>query len=170
VKLRSLEAIIAALNQSQVRYLIVGGLAVAAHGFGRVTFDVDLVVQLQQENVQRAILALETLGYTPVAPVSAREFSDPNIRAVWIREKNMVVFGLQSPRHPDTPVDVFAEEPFDFNQEYEAALVGEILPGVQVRFVRQETLLRMKESAGREKDREDVRQLRSLLEHSDEQE
>lgn len=148
----------------------MGGLAVAAHGFGRVTFEVDLVVQLQPEIVLQAMGALETLGYKPVAPVSARDFADPDIRAVWIREKSMVVFGLQSPQHPDTPIDVFAEEPFDFNREYEAALVGEIMPGVQVRFVRQDTLICMKESAGREKDREDVRQLRFLSEHSDEHE
>ncbi len=170
MKLASLEAIIAALNRNKVRYLIVGGLAVVAHGFGRVTFDLDLVVQLQPENVQQAMRALETLGYRPIAPVSARDFADPNIRAAWIREKNMVVFGLQSPQHPDTPVDVFVTEPFDFNREYEAALVGEIMPGIQARFVRQETLIRMKESVDREKDREDVRQLRSLLEHPDEHE
>jgi predicted nucleotidyltransferase len=168
VKLASLEAIIAALNRNKVRYLIVGGLAVAAHGFGRVTFDVDLVVQLQPENVQQAMRALEALGYKPVAPVSASDFADPNIRAAWIREKNMVVFGLQSSQHRDTPVDVFVTEPFDFNREYEAALVGEIMPGVQARFVRQETLIRMKEAAGREKDREDVQQLRALSEHPDE--
>lgn len=63
---------------------------------------------------------------------------------------------------------MFVTEPFDFNREFEAALVGEIMPGVQARFVRQETLICMKESAGREKDREDVRQLRALLEHPDE--
>lgn len=170
MKLASLEAIIAALNRNKVRYLIVGGLAVAALGFGRVTFNVDLVVQLQPENIQQAMRALEALGYKSVAPVSASDFSDPNIREAWIREENMMVFGLHSSQHPDTPVDVFVTEPFDFNTEYEAALVGEIMPGVQARFVRQETLIRMKESAGREKDREDVRQLRSLLEHPDEHE
>lgn len=46
MKLSSLEAIVTALQASEVRYLIVGGLAVAAHGHGRATFDIDLVVQL----------------------------------------------------------------------------------------------------------------------------
>jgi len=168
MKLASLEAIIVVLDQRQVRYLIAGGLAVVAHGYGRVTFDLDLVVQLHPDNVRRAMSALESLGYRPVAPVHAQDFADPNIRQTWIREKNMVVFGLQSDQHLDTPIDVFVSEPFDFDREYDLALVGDILPGTQARFVCLETLIRMKESTMREKDREDARQLRLLLENPDE--
>jgi hypothetical protein len=49
MKLSSLEAIATALRDADVRYLVVGGLAVAAHGHGRATFDIDLVVQLQRQ-------------------------------------------------------------------------------------------------------------------------
>ncbi|MFN0314850.1 MAG: hypothetical protein ACKVQA_07425 [Burkholderiales bacterium] len=167
MKLASLEAIMRALNEAQTRYLIVGGLAVAAHGYGRVTFDVDLVVQLQTANVQRAISALETLGYRPLAPVAAREFSESAKRESWIRDKGMVVFQLHSDQHPDTRIALFAAEPFDFDHEYDNALTGEILPGLHARFVSMETLIRMKETAGREKDLEDIRQLRKLLENLD---
>jgi len=162
VKLTSLEAISSALCKADVRYLIVGGLAVAAHGYGRVTFDLDLVLQMRPENVRRAITALETLGYRPTVPVPARQFADPVIRESWIRDKNMVVFQLHSDRHPETRIDLFVAEPFDFDHEYGMALVGTISPGLQARFVRLETLIRMKEATGREKDREDVRQLRLL--------
>lgn len=79
----------------------------------------------------------------------------------------MVVFQMHSDRHPDTRIDLFAAEPFDFDHEYDNVLVGEILPGLHARFVRIETLIRMKEAAGREKDWEDVRQLRLLLEDPD---
>lgn len=153
------------LNETQARYLIVGGLAVAAHGYGRVTFDVDLVVQLQPDNVRRAMNALESLGYRPLVPVPARDFADATNRETWIRDKGMVVFQLHSDQHRETRIDLFAAEPFDFDDEYDNALFGDILPGLQARFVRIETLIRMKEAAGREKDWEDVRQLRSLLEN-----
>jgi hypothetical protein len=66
LKLASLEVIVRTLNAAEVRYLVVGGLAVAAHGYGRVTFDIDLVVQLKSENVRRAMKALQTLGYRPL--------------------------------------------------------------------------------------------------------
>lgn len=167
MKLASLEAIVQVLNEAQTRYLIVGGLAVAAHGYGRVTFDIDLVVQLQPDNVQRAMNALASLGYRPLAPVPARDFADATKRETWIRDKGMVVFQLHSDQHLDTRIDLFATEPFDFDHEYDNALVGEIFPGLHTRFVRIETLIRMKEAAGREKDQEDVRQLRALLENPD---
>lgn len=161
--MESLAAIAAALRDADVRYLIVGGLAVAAHGFGRATFDVDLVVQLQPDNALRAMRALAGLGYKPLVPVSAPDFADPRTREGWIRDKRMIVFQLHSERHRDTRIDVFVAEPFDFDREYDLALVGNLSGGLQLRFVRLETLIRMKEAAGREKDKEDVRQLKRLL-------
>ena len=41
----------------------------------------------------------------------------------------MMVLGFHSERHRDTPVDLFATEPFDFNAEYATALVEEVAPG-----------------------------------------
>ncbi len=163
MKLASLEAIAHALNDANARYLVVGGLAVAAHGYGRATFDVDLVVQLQPDNVRRAMEALGLLGYKPLAPVPASDFADPQTRETWIRDKRMVVFQLHSEEHRDTRIDLFVMEPFDFDQEYDRALVASLAPGLQLRFVRIETLIRMKETAGREKDKEDARQLKKLL-------
>lgn len=165
MKLASLEAIARALSEANVRYLVVGGLAVAAHGYGRATFDIDLVIQLEPDNVRRALGKLESLGYRPLAPVAARDFADPATREAWVRDKRMVVFQLHSELHRETRIDLFVNEPFDFDIEYDNALAGQILPGLEVRFVRLETLLRMKEMAGREKDREDVRQLKKLLEN-----
>ncbi len=163
MKLASLETIASALSDANVRYLIVGGLAVAAHGYGRATFDVDLVVQLHPDNTRRAMAALESLGYKPLVPVSAREFADPQTRETWIRDKRMIVFQLHSEQHRDTRIDLFVTEPFNFDYEYDHALVGTLVPGLPLRFVRIETLIRMKETAGREKDKEDVRQLKKLL-------
>jgi hypothetical protein len=86
------------------------------------------------------------------------------MRDAWVREKSLVVLQLISEQHRDTPIDLFAAEPFDFDQEYRQALLGEVFPGVQMRFVSLDTLIRMKEVAGREKDREDIRQLKLIKE------
>lgn len=43
MKLQSFEAVVGALNDAGVRYLIAGGLAVNAHGYLRFTHDVDLI-------------------------------------------------------------------------------------------------------------------------------
>ena len=167
MKLSSLEAIAKALQQAQARHLIVGGLAVAAHGHGRATFDIDLVLQLQPDNVKRAIVALSGLGYGPTVPVAAMDFADPVLRNSWIRDKGMVVFQLRSDLHPETCIDLFVEEPFDFDREYANALVGEIAEGITVRFIGLPALIEMKRRAGRVKDLEDIRQLQLLYDESE---
>jgi len=87
-------------------------LCLSWHGYGRATFDVDLVVQLQSDNVRRAMEALEALAYRPLTPVATRDFADPETREGWIRDKRMIVFQLHSDSHRDTRIDLFVSEPF----------------------------------------------------------
>jgi hypothetical protein len=131
-----------------------------------MTFDLDLVVQLHPQNTARAMEALQSLGYKPTVPVAASLFANAQIRQSWITEKGVVVFQLHSNLHPDTTIDLFVTEPFDFDAEYYRALIGELLPGRETRFVGMAALIRMKEAAGRAKDLEDIRQLKLLQENS----
>lgn len=167
MKLASFEAIVRALNGAHVRYLIAGGLAVNAHGYLRFTKDADVVLDLLPENVERALDALQTLGYRPMLPVAARQFADPVQRGRWVREKGMQVFQLWSDEHRETPIDLFAQEPFDFDEEYERALIKPLYGEVEVRFVSIPTLIHMKEAAGREQDRIDIEHLRMRQEDGD---
>src|SRR5688572_3753849 len=76
LRLGSVETIVQTLNDAGVRYLVVGGLAVVAHGFVRFTADVDLVLDLAADNLNKAVAALSSLGYRPRAPVPLHEFAD----------------------------------------------------------------------------------------------
>jgi len=162
MKLTSVEAMAHVLAAGEVRYLVVGGLAVNAHGFSRFTKDVDLVLQLERDNVLRAFSALGRLGYRPNVPVTAEGFADADTRAGWARDKGMQVLQLWSDEHLQTPIDLFVSEPFAFDVEYERALVKP-LAGVPVRFVCVRTLIAMKEAVGRAQDRVDVENLRLRL-------
>jgi hypothetical protein len=51
MEVRSVEAIVRALNDAKVQYLIVDGLAVNAHGYERLTVDLDLVIGLSRDNI-----------------------------------------------------------------------------------------------------------------------
>jgi hypothetical protein len=135
MKLAAFEAIVTALRDARVRYLVAGGIAVNAHGYVRLTYDVDLVIQLKPENIKPAFKALADLGYRPSAPVTAEQFADEANRARWIREKGMQVLNFHSDVYRPFTVDVFVSEPFDFDREYEAAMQGELAPGLTVRFV-----------------------------------
>jgi hypothetical protein len=142
--------------------LIVGGLAVLAHGYQRTTVDLDLVVQLLPHNLLAALEALGFLGYQPRVPVSAEQFADPLKRDEWRREKGMLVFQLHSDQHRTTPVDVFVYEPFDFDSEYDQALLEPLAPGIDARIIRLETLLEMKRAANRLKDLADLEALEKI--------
>ncbi len=96
MKVSSLKSILYALNHKQIKYLIVGGVAVNIHGYQRLTHDLDLVIQLIPENILNALSALEQLGYFPAIPVNKTQFADPEIRKQWISNKNMEVLSLIS--------------------------------------------------------------------------
>jgi predicted nucleotidyltransferase len=161
--LASLERVLRALNEGGVRFLVAGGVAVNAHGYQRLTHDLDLVLDLDRENVSRALEALQRLGYSPVVPVPAEAFKDAHTRERWHRERNMEVFSLTSDQERTLTVDIFVRAPFDFAEEYQRALVADLAPGLEVRFVAIETLIRMKESTGRARDLDDVVHLRWIL-------
>ena len=122
MKVYSFQGIARALQDAGVRYLVAGGLAVNVHGYLRFTKDVDLVVQLESDNILRALAALGALGYRPTIPVRAELFADPAQRESWARDKGMQVFQLWSDQHRETPIDIFVTEPFAFDQEYAQAL------------------------------------------------
>jgi hypothetical protein len=92
-------------------------------------------------------------------PITAEDFSDASKREGWKREKGMFVLQFHSDLHQQTRVDVFIEEPVDFDAEYKAAYEAEIATGLPLRILRLESLIRMKEATGRSKDIEDVQQL-----------
>lgn len=171
MKLATLETIFRALNEAGVRYLVAGGVAVNAHGYQRLTQDLDLVLQLTPENIRNAFAALTTLDYRPVLPVNAGQFADREKRQEWIEHRNLEVFSLVSDDHPDTTVDLFVTEPFEFDVEFEKAMIGEIAPELEVRVVSLQTLIEMKEATGRARDRDDAEHLREILreQHSDDE-
>jgi len=162
MRYNSIEAVFSSLNREGVRFLVVGGLAVNAHGYGRTTFDIDLVIDFDPDNVTALFHALAQLGFRPLVPVNEVDFGDPLVRRRLNREKGMVVLPFHSDEHRETPLDVFAQMPFDFDEERGKAMIEELGPGIRVPIVALETLLKMKKRVGRPKDLDDVENLSRL--------
>lgn len=163
MNLASVCEILNALNQANVRYLVAGGMAVNAHGYLRLTQDLDVVIQMSSDNIRKAFSALLGIGYRPLVPVTVDQFSDAGVRHRWIGEKGMQVLNFFSDSRPDTTIDLFVTEPFDFESEWDAALQGELAPGLSARFVSIPTLIEMKRFAGRPKDLDDIQHLQWIL-------
>ncbi len=165
MKLSTLETVFSALNSADIRYLVAGGIAVNIHGYQRMTADLDLVIQLDANNIKNAMNSLTHLGYLPLIPVTADDFADPGTRKNWIETKNMQVLSLQSTQHPETTIDIFVTEPFDFDLEYKTAISAELTPDIHFNLVNIPTLIKMKQQAGRAKDMDDIEHLTLILDN-----
>ncbi len=52
-----------ALNRSQAKYLVIGGVACVLHGYLRATTDVDILIERTALNAEHVLEALATIGY-----------------------------------------------------------------------------------------------------------
>ncbi len=150
------------LEDAEVRYVVVGGLALVLHGVDRLTADVDLVIDLGPEQAAKAMRALTEAGFRPSLPVDAIEFADAATRAAWRRDRGMVVFSLWDPSGNRPTIDLFTEAPMDFERLW-AASEAVVLSGQTVRLVALADLINMKRSSARPRDREDIARLELLL-------
>jgi hypothetical protein len=69
--------LLSAFNEHRVKYLIVGGYAVAIHAQPRATKDLDLFVQPSPENAKAVFAALAKFG-APLAGLTPEDLIDPN--------------------------------------------------------------------------------------------
>ena len=147
-----------ALNNEDIRYVVVGGLATVLHGFSRLTADIDMVIELEQPQSAKAINTLTKLGLKPRLPVSAIDFSDGSIREQWIEDKGMKVFSLWKPDDPLVSVDLFVKYPIEFEALWQDAERVD-LGGTTIAIASIPHLIEMKKQANRPQDLQDIEKL-----------
>ena len=72
-------ALLQLLDRHAVRYVVVGGLAATVHGATRVTFDIDLVPEWTDDNLDRLASALAEAGARLEEPDARAPISFPII-------------------------------------------------------------------------------------------
>jgi predicted nucleotidyltransferase len=155
------EPLFRALNDAGVRYVVVGGLAVVLHGHARMTVDVDLIVDFDEDQAASAIEALVAMGLQPRIPVNPGDFAKRSIRESWIRERGMQVFSMYDPSNPMRAVDLFANHPLPFEDLWSRSEEFK-LTGTTVRVASIPDLIHLKRLAGRPQDLADVEQLEAI--------
>jgi len=132
------------LNAVGVRYLVIGGYAVAFHGYPRATKDVDLWVETDPENAKRVLKALQSFFGEDLG-LSLEDLTTPGV--------------VQLGRAPNRiDLVLIPEETASFSAAYEARETLEI-EGVPVPFVDLETLKVLKRAFGRTQDLADLEAL-----------
>lgn len=136
---------IALLNEKGVKYLVIGGYAVAYHGYPRYTKDLDIWVWIDPGNALKLTQVLQAFGMGGL-----------NFRADdFLNANNVIQLGL-----PPNRIDILTDlEALNFEACYasrEIVQAGEI----SVNFLDFESLIVAKTAAGRPQDRVDVKKLR----------
>jgi len=151
------------LNEIGIDYLVVGGLAVNFHGIPRMTYDIDLMILLESENILKLVRKLTQWGYRPKIPIDAKDLADETKRNSWVREKGMKALNFYSETLPIGEIDIVIESPIPYkelkNRAIKIKLQDEKIPTVSIH-----DLIELKLRAGRKQDLADVEHLRIVLE------
>lgn len=151
-----------ALEKEAVRYLLVGGVAVNLHGAERMTMDVDLMLGLDAENLQRFLAAAAALRLKPaVLPVTLEQFCDASTVESWVREKHMLAFQLRGPEIDAPSVDILIRPVVPFEEAYGRKL-RIALDDVTVSVAAAQDMIALKSGTGRSIDESDIRALHRL--------
>ena len=142
-------ALIQALQQQQVAYLLVGGYAVNIHGYSRGTGDMDIWIRATADNVLRLVAAFEACGYVldgladyapqvPTQGLSLRIIDEPFVLDV-MTHINGVQFDAAYAHHKTYDLD-----------------------GLEIHLIHRNDLVLNKLTSAREKDIADVRSLQYI--------
>jgi hypothetical protein len=132
------------LNENKVRYLVVGGYAVAFHGYPRYTKDLDLWIWLDKDNAKRLIEVLDNFGFGSLN-FSIDDFLNPD---------NVIQLGS-----PPNRIDLLTGlDGVDFETCYSAKLELKT-DNIIVNFIDLENLKRNKKASGRLQDLADLEKL-----------
>lgn len=149
------------LSDNHVDFVLVGGLAVQLHGFLRATFDIDLVLAMNDENLGRFIEVARQYGLVPVVPESIDALRDAALIERWHAEKGMLAFALREPVSGGSVVDVLVRPEIPFETLKANAVKGEIF-GRQINIASINDLILMKKQADRPKDQLDIAALEKI--------
>ncbi len=132
------------LSAHQVEYLLIGGYAVAYHGYPRATADMDIWIALHPQNAEKVVAALKAFGF------DLPELSP----ALFLKEGQIIHMGV-----PPLRIEIATSISGVHFEECYAARVIAILDEVEVNLISLPHLKVNKKAAGRHKDLDDLENL-----------
>jgi hypothetical protein len=155
--------LIKVLSESEVKYVICGGVACFLHGVERITVDLDVSISLEDSNIEKIIGISKKLNLKPRNPEPIENFLDTEKRRQWIEKKGALVYTLVSDKDY-AQLDIFLKYPKTFEELY-ANSDKMLLNGLEVNVSSKEDLIFAKEAVTpiRYKDETDIRELKILI-------
>ena len=154
------EEIFREFQKNQIKYVIVGGIALNLLGSLRSTADMDILVEMSDDNLKKALAILKKHGYRVKSHIDPMGILDPKTRQEWIKKKHMKALNFYKDGMLKE-VDVVIGSPVTFEKAEKTAVkikTGNItLPVISI-----DNLIKMKKSAGRAVDKLDIEELKKI--------
>lgn len=132
------------LNANQVKYLVIGGYAVAIHGHPRYTKDIDIWIEMSSENAQKLMIVLTEFGFGSLG-LNAEDFQAPD---------QIIQLG-----YPPNRIDLITTpDGIDFATCYQTKIEVKI-NDINVNFIDLKNLKKNKQASGRLQDLADLENL-----------
>ena len=138
-----------AFDEHKVEYILIGGVAVILHGYGRLTGDIDLFLKNKKENINKLKKALNSI------------FDDPSIEEITLNELHkypVIRYGTPNGFYIDIITQIgntFSYEDLEYEIfEYQ---------GIKIKVGTPETLYKLKKDTFRPKDKSDAIFLKELI-------
>ena len=141
------EDLLRLLNAHRVEFVIIGATAFPIHGYARATLDIDLFIRPEPQNASHLFEALKEFGY---------DLSDITLEDLLTKKVLIRQYWVETDIHPFVTGATF-------DQIWKNRVRG-TYGKEAVFYASLDDLISMKEAAGRPKDLEDLRVLRTLRE------
>ena len=132
------------LNEHEVKFIIVGGYALAFHGAPRFTGDIDVFVKSDHENAKRILNALADFGFSSL-DITIDDFQDQN---------KVIQLGL-----PPVRIDLITSISGVTWEEADASKEPGLFGDVSVSYIGKKQFIFNKRASGRKKDLADLESL-----------
>lgn len=141
-----------ALNDAKIPYAVVGGYAVALHGYPRGTIDVDIAIQWSLKNLENVEKTLKKLGLVSRIPIDAKNLFQ--FREEYIKNRNLIAWNFYDPHNLANQVDIIIT--FDLKEAHVTTFNTSF---GKIKTLSKKDLIAMKKASGRPQDIEDVKHL-----------
>jgi hypothetical protein len=154
------EDIFREFQRKNVRYVLVGGIAVNLLGSLRNTADMDILVEMSNDNLAKIVRILKKRGYSVRQPVDPMGIADKRTREDWIKNKHMKAFNFYK-EDKLREVDIIIDSPVTFERARRDVVwikSGDIkLPVISIN-----NLIKMKKKTARAIDKLDIEELKRI--------
>jgi len=150
------EGLLSALEAAEIRFVVIGGFAVGAHGYPRATKDLDIVPDPDPENLERLASLLTDLN---ASVLGTEEFAKDEV--VQPDADGLAMGGnfVLATSHGRLDIMQLIGPDLEYADLDSAAVEDEVF-GHRVRFCGFDHLIAMKEAAGRPEDEIDLQRMR----------